>query len=293
MRETDRQSPLVAKKSIQWDGLRLEHYSLARGCFPEHQHAEHAVIVAYAGACRDELQTPDGFLARCAGTRGSAIVLPAQRPHTIRIAAPSEYVSLFLAPAMLARAAAEAGMGAPVEVVESCTETDHVISNVALALMAEFEQAGIGGRVYAESLANILTVHLLRHYTAARPGVMSFSGGLTGRKLRRVLDYMADNHERDLSLAELAGAADMSAFHFAREFKRATGRAPHQYLIKLRVERAKLLLAESKLPLVEVSLRTGFSSQSHFTRLFRRLTGLTPGTYRDSLQAHYAVAAVR
>jgi AraC family transcriptional regulator len=72
----------------------------------------------------------------------------------------------------------------------------------------------------------------------------------------------------------------MSTFHFAREFKRATGTTPHQHLIRFRVERAKALLAESQLPLAEVGLRTGFSHQSHFTRLFRRLTGTTPQSYR-------------
>ena len=95
-----------------------------------------------------------------------------------------------------------------------------------------------------------------------------------------MLSYIEVNHEHDLSLEDLAGEAAMSTFHFAREFKRATGTTPHQHLIRLRVERAKALLAESQLPLAEVGLRTGFSHQSHFTRLFRRLTGTTPQSYR-------------
>jgi AraC family transcriptional regulator len=111
-----------------------------------------------------------------------------------------------------------------------------------------------------------------------------FTGGLTGQRLRSVKDFIGDNYERDLSLAELASVAGMSTFHFAREFKRATGTTPHQYLMKFRVERAKSLLAESHLPLVEVCLRAGFSHQSHFSRLFRRLTGTTPLSYRLMFQ---------
>jgi AraC family transcriptional regulator len=96
--------------------------------------------------------------------------------------------------------------------------------------------------------------------------------------------FIADNYENDLSLAELARVGGMSTFHFAREFKRTTGTTPHQYLIKFRIERAKALLTESEIPLVEVSSRSGFSHQSHFTRLFRRLTGTTPQSYRFKFQ---------
>ena len=131
----------------------------------------------------------------------------------------------------------------------------------------------------------MLAVHVLRNYTAAGAGPQRFRGGLSGRRLRGVLSYIAENHEHELTLEDLASEAAMSTFHFAREFKRATGTTPHQHLIQLRVERAKALLAESELPLAEVGLRTGFSHQSHFTRLFRRLTGTTPQSYRLTSRA--------
>ena len=104
-------------------------------------------------------------------------------------------------------------------------------------------------------------------------------------------EFIADNYSRDLSLAELSAVAGMSSFHFAREFKRSTGTTPHQYLIKYRIDRAKALLAESKMPLVEVGFRSGFSHQSHFTRLFHKLTGTTPHTYRLMFQ-NYAAKGV-
>jgi AraC family transcriptional regulator len=149
-----------------------------------------------------------------------------------------------------------------------------------MALLAEIESQSLGGRLYAESLANVLAVHLLRHYTTADLGGQRLTGGLSGHRLQLVREFIADNYGTDLSIADLAQVAGMSAFHFAREFKRSTGTTPHQYLIKFRIQRAKELLAESKLPLVEVGFRSGFSHQSHFTRLFRRITGTTPQSYR-------------
>jgi AraC family transcriptional regulator len=99
-----------------------------------------------------------------------------------------------------------------------------------------------------------------------------------------VLNFIDENYAEDIKLAELAHVAGMSDFHFAREFKRSTGTTPHQYLIKFRIDRAKALLADKKLTLAEVGLRSGFSHQSHFTRLFRKSTGLTPHSYRLALQ---------
>jgi AraC family transcriptional regulator len=125
---------------------------------------------------------------------------------------------------------------------------------------------------------------LLRNYTATSNSLKPLAGGLSGKKLRTVLDFIEANYGGDLGLAELAAVASMSIFHFAREFKRATGSTPHQYLIKFRIERAKELLSTSDMPLVDVGYRAGFSHQSHFTRLFHKLTGTTPLSYRLMFQ---------
>jgi AraC family transcriptional regulator len=280
-------SPLISKRSAAWNNIRLEHHLLDRGHFPEHFYNEHAAIVSIGPSCMGELKTESGFCSRGKGVgdRG-VLVLPALRSHTVSIDGPSEYISLFIEPELVVRAATEAGIANGAEIVETYVEHDPLVTSVAMALLAEVNQEGLCGRLYAESLANILTVHLLRKYTATGSNVLRFSGGLSAARLRRVLDYMMDNYELDLSLADLADEAGISPFHFAREFKKTTGHAPHQYLLKLRIERAKALLSATNLPIVEVGLQTGFSSQSHFTRLFRKATGVTPKGYRATFQRH-------
>jgi AraC family transcriptional regulator len=173
-----------------------------------------------------------------------------------------------------------------VEVIESCPPYDPVINSIGMALMAELESERLGGRLYAESLANVLAVHVLRNYTASVQQGRALVGGMSGRRLKLVLSFIDANYGRDLSLAELAGAAGMSTFHFSREFKKTMGKTPHQYLMKLRIDRAKMLLSQSEMPLIEVGLRSGFSHQSHFTRLFRKLTGTTPQAYRVLFQTY-------
>jgi AraC family transcriptional regulator len=268
----------VEKQGAAWGPVRIEHYRLREGELPEHAHREHLLLLSL-GACRGEMRTAGG-LRTAAQVRGGVCLVPSGEPFSTRVGGDTECLGIYLDPALVERAAQETDAAGRFEVVARANPRDPVVSSVGMALLAEMGREAPGSRLYAESLANVLAVHVLRNYTAAGAEPRSFKGGLSGGRLRRVLSYIEENHEQDLTLEDLAGEAAMSTFHFAREFNRATGTTPHQHLIKLRVERAKALLAESRLPLAEVGLRTGFSHQSHFTRLFRRLTGTTPQSYR-------------
>ena len=268
----------VEKRGAAWGPVRVEHYRLRAGELPEHAYREHLLLLSLSG-CSGEMWTAGGMRARTQA-RGGVCVIPSGEPFATRVGKESEALGIYLDPALIERAARDADPSGRFEVLARSSPRDPLVSRVGVALLAEMDSEAPGSRLYAESLANVLAVHVLRNYTAAGEGPQRFKGGLSGRRLRRVLSYMEENHEQDLTLEDLAGEAAMSTFHFAREFKRATGTTPHQHLIKFRVERAKALLAESRLPLAEVGLRTGFSHQSHFTRLFHRLTGTTPQSYR-------------
>jgi AraC family transcriptional regulator len=268
----------VEKRGAAWGAVRVEHYRLRAGELPEHEHREHLLLLSLSG-CSGEMRTAGGLRA-AAQARGGVCLIPSGEPFSTRVGGDAEALGIYLDPALIERAALDADPAGRFEIVARARARDPLVSRVGLALLAEMESEAPGARLYAESLANVLAVHVLRNYTTASAEPRGFKGGLAGRRLRRVLSYIAENHGRELTLEDLAGEAAMSTFHFAREFKRATGTTPHQHLIKFRVERAKALLAESQLPLAEVGLRTGFSHQSHFTRLFHRLTGTTPQSYR-------------
>jgi AraC family transcriptional regulator len=279
------QSPVMFARRESWDGIKLTHYRFRTGEIPEHNSPEHLIALSLKGPCNGEIRTSSGFQTR-ARSKGNICVVPAGQSYSARLEGESEHLAMFLDPSLVLRAASESRMrlSSRVEVVESCAPNDPVISGVGMALLAELESERLGGRLYAESLANVLAVHLLRHYTTSVQHDQRVVGGMSGRKLQLVLSFIDANYDRDLSLAELASVAGMSTFHFSREFKKTTGKTPHQYLMRFRVERAKLLLAQSEMPLIEVGLRSGFSHQSHFTRLFHRLTGTTPQAYRVLFQ---------
>jgi transcriptional regulator GlxA family with amidase domain len=71
----------------------------------------------------------------------------------------------------------------------------------------------------------------------------------------------------------------LSRYHFSRAFRAATG-LPHHYLTQMRLERAKALLRNTEMPLIEIALNVGFSSQAHLTGCFHRFIGVTPGEFR-------------
>ena len=284
MHDVNHASAVVRKRKAGWDGIRLEHWQLRSGEFPAHSHHEHVVLIALTNGCKGELITSSGIGIRGTQTRGNVCVLPSGLEHQAALEGDSEHLALYVAPSLITKAAADAQLSSSFEIAERYTRVDKVISSIGMALLGELDTEGLSGRLYAESLGNVLAVHLLRYYAISTLRPATFTGGLSASKLRHVIDFISDNYSRDLKLAELAQVAGMSSFHFAREFKRSTGTTPHQYLIRYRIERAKSLLAKDDLPLIEVGLQSGFSHQSHFTRLFRKITGTTPNSYRLSLQ---------
>ena len=107
-------------------------------------------------------------------------------------------------------------------------------------------------------------------------------GGLSPVTLRRVRTYIEKHLTERIQLADLAAAAGLSVYHFAREFKRSVGVSPHFYVTRLRVEKAQELLGRTDLPLSDVALVSGFFDQSHLARRFREFVGATPAEYRWS-----------
>jgi AraC family transcriptional regulator len=287
MKEPQKSHAPAVKPSgkARWEGISLKHFRSRAGDLPEHRHRQHLVIISLGRGGKAEIRTENGFHLRGNQIPGSVCVLPAGLAHRALIDEESEHLALYLEPDLVRRAASESRLSARLNVVEKYSPSDPVISSIGMALLAEAGTEGLSGRLYAESLANVLAVHLFRYYTSEGSAPLRLSGGLSGQKLRQVLAFIGDNYTSDLRLAELAQVADMSSFHFAREFKRTTGTTPHQYLIEFRIERAKALLVNSELPLVQVGLQSGFSHQSHFTRLFHRFTGTTPQSYRLRQQA--------
>ncbi|WP_246621488.1 MULTISPECIES: AraC family transcriptional regulator [Rhizobium] len=130
--------------------------------------------------------------------------------------------------------------------------------------------------LYRDTMNLAVAAHLAQLLS---PAPLS-SIGVEDRRLRRALAYIHDNLTEDLSLDDMASEAAMSRFHFVRIFTAALGTSPLQYVIRERMERAKVLLRTTGVPVAAVAIRVGYDDVSRFGRHFRRSTGLTPAAFR-------------
>ncbi len=134
------------------------------------------------------------------------------------------------------------------------------------------------GQLWTDSAVTTLLAHLYRQSIGSEP--RTSLPDLPDARLARVIDYIDANLGQDLSLADLAGVACLSSYHFARVFKRVTGSSPLSFVQERRIERARRLLALRGSTLAQVSYECGFANQAHFTTVFKRHMGVTPGQYR-------------
>lgn len=163
---------------------------------------------------------------------------------------------------------------------------DKHICHVAMSLLHELNEANVVGRLYADSLATGLAIQFVRRYSSLKD-VHVGHGGMAPHKLRKAIalidHHLSDEEDGRVALRAVARDVRMSYFHFSRAFKQAMGMTATNYIAERRIERAKRMLEETELPISEIALRSGFSSQSHFTTAFRRLAGATPKAFRAAL----------
>ena len=171
------------------------------------------------------------------------------------------------------------GISIRYESIDHDTFIDYVADQILRELAAESST----GRLLIESLSSALSAHLVHSYSATAVRLKHNDAGhraLDPKRLSRVTEFIEASVEREFTVKDLASVACMSPAHFSRSFKAATGKAPHEYVSRQRLDLAKRLLATSDRRLVDIAYTTGFSSQANFNRAFRKAVGTTPSLYR-------------
>ena len=273
------ESVQLSSRPLGWKLLNFERREVGPSFrdLPEGA-TEHLVFVSLGGGILNR-ESAEG-VAKHELSPGFVAVLPSGHPVRWSWKSRISFSLLALDPGFLRQVAEEQLDMDPDEIQLAFVERerDPAIATIAAALARETVRGDAGSRVYAESLANILAVHLLRNYAASTGIAQEATATAAPRAVNRALSFIQQNHTSDISLADIAAAARMSPFHFTRLFKRVIGVAPYQYLIQMRVNSARALITAGGggYSLAEIATSVGFADQSHLTRHFKRVLGVTP-----------------
>ena len=233
-----------------------------------HAHAHHQLIVGLEGSADFEVEGISGAVNRL-----QACLVPGHRWHAFSGRGPNHMLILDL----YSDRPGQGGSLARLFDAPRFVRLDQRMQG-----LLDFAVQALGSDEAASSpmawhLGGLL-LHGLHDRLFSTPVPLSSAAAIDLKKLE---GFVLDNLERAISVPELATFACVSSSHFHHVFKQVSGLTPHQFVLKIRLEQAALLLAGSVMPVAEVASRCGFSSQSALTHALRRATGKTPKRLRS------------
>jgi AraC family transcriptional regulator len=273
---------MLSSQPMGWNGILVEQYQI-----PPTSSCEASLPALSTHWLNFPLGQPmyltqqhDNRLHESIFHKGDLIFVPAGQPSYWRSQAnnntPQSILRIYLQPELVTQIVEASELDcSQLDLTHSYSQSAPHLHKIAVMLLAELQSCGIMGELYVESLTQLLVIELLRHYSRAQT-ITSVQSSLTHFRLQSAIDYIHAHLDLDLTLVQIAASINISPSHFASLFKQATGISLHQYVIKQRVERAKLLLANKDLPIASIAFQVGFSSQSHLNWHCKRLTGMTP-----------------
>jgi len=225
----------------------------------------------------------DAAIAKIPVALGQAVFCPRTEWHNISWNERISVLSIRIADSALMEAARERLTERSVEIVPRHVVTDDRLTHLLFALDAERARGYSAGKLFVDCIETALANLLITSFNTVAPRSIPRKGGMAPRVLRRVIEFMHANMDKQIGLKDLADCAGLSLSHFSFQFRASTNQSPHQYMLRLRIERSKELLTDSRLSVLDVGLEVGFRNQQHFATVFRNSVGVPPSVYRTQL----------
>lgn len=278
-------APVLSSQPMGWKGLLFQEFNHPSHEIREYVMPDHMIIVGRPQAVYQENRI-DGRLYHhhyFQTANSNLLMVPADVTNSVVWTGDAEFSILTLCPKFVREVAHESIDPDRVELTPQVWTVDRLIYQICLSLKDDIEAGYPTGKIFGESAATMLAARILQQYSVRTPKLASDEDGLSSYNLRQVLDYIRSHLSQDLSIADLAQVAGMSPYYFLRLFKKSMHVTPHQYIIQMRIDRAKELLRSRELSIADIAFECGFTSQSHFTNVFRQSIGIAPRAYQRSL----------
>lgn len=164
---------------------------------------------------------------------------------------------------------------------------DPLMAQIGRACLAELQTRNPRpDALYIDSFAALLSARLVHRHVPVHPDDPTHQERPDNKGVDAAISYIRGNLDKELHLLQLANIANMSVYHFIRQFRRVTGTTPHKYVLDHRISLAQAMLRRNALSIIDIGEKSGFSSHSHFANTFRRLVGTTPTAYRRGKIGH-------
>jgi len=196
------------------------------------------------------------------------------------IRGPFDYLHYYLAAPLLKRVALENGVATTYQLREAFFIEDLFVAQLTRSILSQVRHSEPLDKLALDQIAMLLGAHVLQRYCGTPKVATSARRGLQTWQRLRAEEMLRANLEGNITIKEMAAACSLSESHFARGFRTSFGTSVHQYLIRLRIERAKTLLTDPKKQLAEIAQHSGFCDQAAFTRTFRGVERMTPASWR-------------
>ncbi|WP_049783800.1 helix-turn-helix domain-containing protein [Acaryochloris marina] len=275
---------VMSRQPLKSGGLTIEHHMEEPGELSTPGLAQHALLVTMSQGSTQQLTRIGNQTYKGENPVGAFWLATANTPATWAWNSIDEVIAIIIEPSHLQQVAAETECLDPssVELKNVTFGMDPQLSFFARTCRQEVMRREVGDRIYTDSLANLISLHLLRNYCTHQPLIRKYGSGIGSKRLRNVLDYIDANLDQNMGLADLAAVVDLSQHHFSSMFKESMGVPPYRYVLQRRIQQAKQLLKNDSLSITDIALTCGFADQSHMTKHFRKTVGITPKTYREN-----------
>jgi AraC family transcriptional regulator, melibiose operon regulatory protein len=261
---------------------------------PYHLHNSTEIMYLISGGCTVDVRQRNGDAESFRLKRGELIILDANVPHRLIVEDGSPcrmlnvefgfMVNKGMAPPIRRLAEEEEVAGMLRDKFTSLVLPDpEEVYHVLKSLVLELDQRGAEG----SSMTHLLFCEMLLRISRLRSEMLRSSLQPTEFYIRRCIEFLHQNYDRSIQVKDIASAVSLHPGYLHRIFKTHTGRTITEYLNMLRMEKSRMLLGQSDIPIAEIADYVGISSRQYFHLLFKKYTGMTPVEYRNSIDRHF------
>lgn len=217
---------------------------------------------------------------------GTILIIPPHISFAVKVVSNVDLINIYINSCLLDHVIEEYSSmtDSTFNVRSNLSVNDEFMEQSVLSIQEILHNGGTFSGVEAQYFARVLVGRIITRYSTPASKEQIVENGLPPSIVQRTTEFINLNLHKRIANEQLADLAGVGAAQFGRLFKRTMDMTPQQYIIRRRIERARALLTETDMPIVEIAQECGFADQVHLTRFFGRITGTSPASFRRKVK---------